>query len=206
MEISQIKLAELLAVSFLVGVAMGIINDINRIVRNIFNFKFKSNRFKGLYTFLKITEHTNKRPTKFNSIIFKVMFFVQDLVFTSLFALSIVLLNYYYNDGKMRLFSVGSLILGFITHFCTFGKITMFVLEPLTIIIKELFKRLLHLCLQPFIFIIHKAISFSKNIFLVIKKHIEIKTNLRYNIKERKRMIILSKTGFINCTELNNER
>ena len=81
----------------------------------------------------------------------------------------------------------------------------MLVSEPITVFIKELLERILHLTFIPIKSVSKATLKVISKIYYLIKKHLAKRMNIRYNIKEVKRLAFLSKIGFINYRELKNE-
>ena len=123
MEISPLTLSLLLLYSLLYGICVGIFNDINRIVRVFFGVRYTNISFQRLYTFLKIqnkedsnTEKNIKRE-KIKNIYLNILIFIQDILFFLFVASGIVLLNYYFNDGRFRIFTVLAMAFSAIVYY-----------------------------------------------------------------------------------------
>lgn len=205
MEISVLKLTELLILSFLLGAGIGVINDANRIVRVFFGVRYSSNKFKRIYSFLKISENDLDTTTKLSTVILNLVILVQDFSLTVISGVCTIFLNYYFNDGKIRLFSVLAIVFGFVIYYFTIGKLVMVISEPIMLILREAFKRILWVILFPFKMILKTFINTYHKIYELIKKYLAKRINMRYNTKEVKRLLILSKIGFINYKEFGNE-
>ncbi len=205
MEISPLKLTELFVLSFIFGGALGVLNDFNRIVRVFFGVRYSSKSFEKLYSIFNIKYENNKDTTKFGTLALNLIIIVQDIFLVITAGIGTILLNYYYNDGKIRLFSLLTLGIGFFLYYFTIGKLVMLISEPIMVIIRELVKYVVRVILLPIKYIVNLLIKSVNNIYLLIKKHLAKMMNIRYNIKEVKRLEILSKIGFINHKEFKNE-
>ena len=105
MEISPLSLSLLLMFSFLYGICIGIVNDINRIVRVFFGVRYTKINFNKLYEFYKIAKKENSDnsiSSKATNIYLNILIFIQDIFLTLFAASGIILLNYYFNDGRFR--------------------------------------------------------------------------------------------------------
>ena len=85
--------------SFLYGICIGIVNDINRIVRVFFGVRYTKINFDKLYEFLKIAKKENSDnsiSSKATNIYLNILIFIQDIFLTLFAASGIILLNYYF--------------------------------------------------------------------------------------------------------------
>lgn len=205
MEISSLKLAELLIFSFVFGLCLGFFNDFNRIIRVFFGARYSSKDYSKLYDFFKIKNKTYNETTKFTTFLFKIIIIIQDVLFSLSVGCGTVLLIYCYNDGRFRLFTPLAIILGFFLYYFSVGKLVMLVSEPIAVFIKELLERILHLTFIPIKSVSKATLKVISKLYYLIKKHLAKRMNIRYNIKEVKRLAFLSKIGFINYRELKNE-
>lgn len=175
MQISPFLLTTLTVYSFLFGVAVGIVIDFNKILRLFFISESK----------------------RHNNLILNISINIQDFCVIIIYGLGIILLNYYYNDGRIRVFSLLASLVGLIIYYLTFSKIILKILTPIVILIKKIIKKILYLITKPIVIIINAVVKLTKFMFLKIKNHIEKKRNLRYNYNEIERLIKLSKQGFL---------
>ena len=136
MELSPLLLSKLLFYSFILGIALGILNDIWRITRVFFGVRYSSERFERLYSRLKMKREYNSAENKLRQLPLNVIIFLQDLVFMIIAAVGIVFLNYYLNDGEIRLFTVISAVIGCALWYMSFGKLVIMFSEPIVMLIK----------------------------------------------------------------------
>ncbi len=194
--------------SFLYGICIGIVNDINRIVRVFFGVRYTKINFNKLYAFLKIQNEEKieqkkaARKKKTKNIYLNILIFIQDLFLALFVAAGIILLNYYFNDGRFRLFTVLAMSLSAILYYFTVGKLMMLISEPIMLIIRTSVMFLVRTVLLPIRTILGWLYSIVKNTLLKTKKHIAKVLNIRYNKREVKRLCDLSKHGFIDM--INN--
>ena len=192
MEISPLTLLVLLINSFLFGGFVGVINDINKMLRVFLCGEEDFERYKKMADFFKL-----KKGIAVNKAFLNALTFIQD-VFTLTFAtLGLILLNYYYNDGYFRFFSFLGMVGGFVIYYFTFGRLVAVVLESLAFFLRCIIVTIVRIITYPFILLI----KFIKNLIIKsvnkYKKYIEKNKNLRYNKKRREMIVELSKCGFI---------
>ena len=200
MIISPSSLFKLLCLSLVYGVVIGVLNDINKIFKIILGKRYYSVSDKKLFKILKIN-NIIKAPKAKNFIINAVAF-VQDLVLLLLFVSGIIILNYYYNDGRFRLLSIVSSAVGFLIYNLTFGKLFVYIMEPIVILICSLFKKAILIIVKPIVFAVSLICKLFYAVKEYIKKYIAKKVNLSYNIKVKNRLSQLSKTGFYDSVFL----
>ena len=201
MEISPLTLSLLLWFSFLFGICVGIVNDINRIVRVFFGVRYTKIKFDKLYVFLKIKQEEKVKPKK--NIYLNILIFIQD-IFLCLFASAgIILLNYYFNDGRFRLFTILAMLFSSTLYYLTVGKLVMLISEPIMLLIKTAVTFICRIVFLPIRLVCKWVYIMIKNTFYKTKKHIAKMMNIRYNKREEERLCNLSKHGFIDT--LNNK-
>ena len=200
MEISPLKLAELLLFSFLFGGVVGAFNDILRISRVLLGANHPS---LGICEFLKksITFNQNNAFKISKEILFNVLIFIQDFLLLIFFTLGVILLNYYYNDGKIRFFSVLAMLLGFLIYYFTLGKMVMLLSNPIVVCLRTVICFFISIIILPIKFV---GLCLKK-IYIQTKKYIEKKLNLRYNKRVVKMLLNLSNHGFLNIVNKDSK-
>ena len=108
MEISPFLLTLLLSWSFVFGVILGVINDMNRIIRVFCGVRYSEKRFGKLYELVLPVVHRPllRSENKFHKKALAVLIFFQDIIFFILAGVGIILLNYEFNEGRFRFFTV----------------------------------------------------------------------------------------------------
>jgi cell division protein FtsB len=99
-------------------------------------------------------------------------------------AIGLILINYGYNSGRFRFFTVAALAVGFLFYRLSIGRLLILLVEPLAFICKYLFLSicdLLYLPLRKFCILIYK---FVKKIFSLYIFTLENKIKKLYNIRE----------------------
>ena len=197
MEISPLTLSLLLFFSFLYGICIGIVNDTNRIIRVFFGVRYTKINFDKLYAFLKI-KNEEKSKTKTKNIYLNILIFIQDIFLCIFAAAGIILLNYYFNDGRFRLFTVVAMLFSAVLYYLSVGKLIMLISEPITLIIRTCVVFVVKIIFIPIRTVCMWVYSMINYTFLKTKKHIAKIINIRYNRREEQRLCNLSKHGFID--------
>jgi hypothetical protein len=184
MEISQITLAVMLLYSFLFGIAVGILYDVNRIARVLFGVRYTKKAYSRLYS-LRLP------VSKKNVLIGSSKGFWQSLVINLGDALCVlvatvgaILINYGYNSGRFRFFTVAALIVGFVIYRFSIGRMLILVAEPLAFICKYIFLSIcgiLALPLRKFGTLIYKFVKKISSLYIFT---LENKNKKLYNIRE----------------------
>ena len=205
MEISILKLTELLVNSFILGIILALIYDVNRIFRMFFGISYTKRKLDSRFLFSKSYNEREVKSKKLNEISVSTLIIMQDLLISALSGIGIIILNYYYNDGKIRLFSIFACTIGFVIYNLTLGKLVIIISEPIVLFVRMIIYRLARIFFLP-ISLLGKIIkSILIKISKQVKKYLAKKLNLRYNISETKRLLTLSKIGFINIKEFKYE-
>lgn len=199
MEISPFLLTLLLSWSFVFGVILGVINDTNRIIRVFCGVRYSEKRFGKLYELVLPVIHRplSRSENKFQKKALSVLIFFQDIFFFIFAGIGIIILNYEFNEGRFRFFTVFAVFIGFLLYYFTIGKIVMTVSEGIAFFIKAIFLVVFSAVFRPFIIIgrffiknLKKTGSFLKNCLANIRKKL-------YNKYRRKDMIEKSLNGFL---------
>ena len=184
MGISTLALSILLFSSFLWGSMVGIVYDVNKTVRFLLLGECTLPQEKGLAIIII-------KKALLNSLIF-----IQDLIAFLSAAVGLILLNYYYNDGDFRLFTLLAAISGFAVYRFTVGKLLMYMIKPSAIFLRNIIIRLFMLFILPIRLLLRFITEAIIKLFVKCKKHIEKNRNLRYNKMKRALLFGLSEYGF----------
>lgn len=199
MEISPFLLTLLLSWSFAFGLILGIVNDVNRIIRVFCGVKYSEKRFGRLYELVLPVVHRplSKNENKFHKKALAVLIFFQDIAFFIFAGIGIILLNYEFNEGRFRFFTVIAVILGFLLYYFTIGKIVMTVSEGIAFFVKATLLIVFCAILRPICFIgkffakkIKKITRFSNIAIAKFRKKL-------YNKYKKKDMLQKSLDGFL---------
>ena len=104
MKTEPLILFKVLLLSFGLGVALGVGNDLLGFLG-------------GVFSHIRRTPHTSKKTLQ------TVLRCLQDLLFCFTAGFVITVILFYYNDGRWRGFSIIAVILGFLLYRCSLGKL-----------------------------------------------------------------------------------
>ena len=200
MEISPILLLWLLVASVVFGILVGILNDVYRITRIFLGVKYAKGSVSRLYEndlpFLKrpLRELRNGKAQKF---FLPFVILLQDVFLFSFAAVGIVVLNYYFNDGQFRCYTVVAVFSGFLFYYFTLGKLLIFVSEYLVYFLRSTFVVFGWLLCRPICLFVGFFWKKSKNIYAKVKKTIAKKQKMVYNIDKYKSVFQEAKHGFL---------
>ena len=198
MEISPLLLAKLLLYSFFLGIATGVLYDIFRIFRVICGAAdVRIPRGKELS--LKIPT-TNRRVTARHDAD-KRGFFAHSVNFCCDFftviatCCGLLVLNYGYNDGKFRTFTVLGAFCGFLLYYFTVGKLALWVLGPVAFFVKYAFLSFFYILCYPFKFFAKIVIKNVRKIYKLCDFTLEKRRKKEYNINDKVFLLKMSKNG-----------
>lgn len=201
MEISPIKLAFLLLFSFLLGLKIGIFYDANRIIRVFCGRKYSKGTFDKLYG-LKLPfirrQVVRKNSSKLSDFAQKTIEAVGDVMCVIATTVGVLVLNYSYNSGRFRFFTVLGALAGFLVYYFTVGKLIMLISEPTVILVKYAFLSVLVIFGYPVKSFFCFALKKLKKCVFLYSFTLEKKKKKIYNIKEKKFLLELAKNGFLD--------
>ena len=200
MEISPIRLFYLLLASFVFGGLVGGLYDIHRIIRVLFGVQYTKNRPTKLFLRpLPILKRPLTEISQGNvkASVLSVVIFIQDVILFCVASLGIVILNYTFNDGQLRFYTIFVLLLGFLVYYFTIGKLVIFLSEWIVFFIRAIFSIFFCLLSRPFVLIF---VFFGKNfkkVGLNIKKALANRRKKVYNITKVKKCFQNADQGFL---------
>jgi hypothetical protein len=187
MEISPILMARMLFVVFLFGVQAGVLFDSGRALRSLFFGELRYCRKRSLYSAKtpffkrKIFAEGEKKKTQ---ILKNICIFLFDFVWVIYSFLGIMLLNYSYNNGGIRMFTVLGFAVGFVIYYFTLSKLIVVLFEFVSFLIRGAFFLIFDTVRMPFLKIHNKLVKKLKKSFENIRFHIEKKRKKVYNVPE----------------------
>lgn len=184
MEISQITLAIMLFYSFLFGIAVGVFYDLNRIVRVFFGVRYTKRAYGRLYGIRLPVSKREMVMGKSKGFLQSLVINLGDLLCVLVAAIGLILINYGYNSGRFRFFTVAALTVGFLFYRLSIGRLLILLVEPLAFICKYLFLSicdLLYLPLRKFCILIYKFVKKISSLYIFT---LENKIKKLYNIRE----------------------
>lgn len=191
MELSTILLSKLLFYSFLLGLFLGAINDVSRIIRVFLGVRYSKKSFDRFYSALRFEW---RREAKRNDVILNSVIFLQDIIFMIMAASGIVILNYYLNYGDFRFFTVISMCVGIVLWYMSLGKLIVMFSEPIVVLVKRCIY--IVVCI-PMIYVLKVVTGLYKKIYNKALKAIANSRNVRYNKIKKKYYSDLSLFGFV---------
>ncbi len=200
MEISPILLFWLFIYSVCFGGLVGVLNDLHRFSRVILGVRYTGKNMESLYKKkIPIVKRTLKplRQEKGKSIALSVVIGIQDILLFSFAGVGTVLLNYYYNDGQIRYYTIPAVFLGFLLYYFSIGKLTILIFESLWFVLRAFFAITLYLISRPVLLFVGFFWKKSKKIYANVKKTIAKKQKIVYNIDKYKMVIKEAENGFL---------
>ena len=201
MEISPLRLAFLLFCSFLLGIGVGIFYDVNRIIRVFWGCRYSVDHFDKLYSLrIPFTERTipKKSNHRFRETVQKTIVFIGDIGSVLTATIGVLVLNYSYNSGRFRFFTVIGLLVGFLLYYFTLGRLVMLISEPLVVLAKYVFLSALVIFGYPFKFFWGFAGKKLNKLVFLYSFTLENREKKMYNIEEKEFLLRLAKNGFLN--------
>ena len=186
MEISPILLAKMLLTAFLFGIQSGIAFDAGRCLRTFFFGEYKSKRLQRLYN-LKLP--ISKRPlyrekNKISSVLSFIIILLCDFLWVIYSFVGLIKINYSYNNGGVRIFTVLGLATGFAVYYFTVSRLVIFIAESLSFLLRFVFLSLFDAVLMPFLKIYNNLVKKLKKSCEKIRLRIEKKRKKVYNVSE----------------------
>lgn len=171
--------------------ALGVLMDIHRLIRVCFGVRYSHQSMDALYAKpLPIVHRPLRRttPTPSKQIFLNMLIFIQDIVLLIVSGIGVVLLNYYYNQGRFRIYTVLAVLLGFLVYYFTVGKLVIFCSEGIVFAFRSILMVIFVLFSRPIVIFV---VFFGKN----AKK---LNENIRNALaKKRKRVYNKHKESFI---------
>lgn len=187
MEISPIVLLKMLLAAFLFGAQAGVVFDVGRAVRAGFFCEPKSKRIAKLYNVRipLIRESLRRRKKKKRNRFFaNALTFFFDAFFVFYSGYGLVKINYEYNDGDFRFFTVLAFCVGFLAYYFTLSRIIIFFLEALTLGIKYILSVFFAFFGKPFSIIYNYLVKKLEKLYEKFRIRLEKKRKKVYNICE----------------------
>ena len=192
MEISQITLAIMLFYSFLFGIAVGVFYDLNRIVRVFFGVRYTKRAYGRLYGIRLPISKREIVMGKSKGFLQSLVINLGDLLCVLVATIGLILINYGYNSGRFRFFTVAALIVGFLLYRFGIGRLVILITEPVAFICKYVFLSICDLLFSPlrkFCILIYKFVKKISSLYIFT---LENKIKKLYNIREK---VFLSEGG-----------
>ena len=186
MEISPYLLAKMLFVAFFFGIQVGVIFDVGRLLRVIFWGEVKNKKIKGLHI---VKMPFSKRKIsgvngKTQAFLKYGFIFLYDFFWMLYSFIALMKINYSYNDGGMRFFTVAGVITGFAVYYFTFSRVVIFLGELVSCAVRYTFFAIFDAVSLPFLKIYNNLVKKIKKSYEKFRIYIEKKSKKVYNVCE----------------------
>ena len=186
MEISPILMAKMLFIAFLFGIQSGVAFDVGRTFRALFFGDIKNEKIKKMQAVKlpfsgRALCKKEKRATRYikNTVIF---FF--DFFWVIYLCIGLMNINYSYNNGGIRIFTIFGVLGGFCIYYFTVSKIVFFIMELLSFSLRFCFFMLFDTVSFPFFKIYNNLVKKIKKRCEKMRLDIEKKRKKVYNVSE----------------------
>lgn len=184
MEINPFLLAKMLFVAFLFGIQSGIVFDLCRALRCVILGEPRSKKIKKLFDIKRPFQDCTVGGKNKGFILKNVFIFVSDFLWAIYSFCGVVLINYSYNNGGIRAFSVLGAVLGFALYYFTVSKIVIFLTEFLAFLVRFTFFAVFGVLGFPFLKIYNNLVKKVKKRCENIRFRLEKKPEKVYNVFE----------------------
>lgn len=184
METSQITLAIMLLYSFLFGIAVGVFYDANRVVRVLFGVRYTKKAYERLYGLRLPISKRRVNIGKSNGFLQSLVINLGDFACVLAAAVGVLLINYGYNSGRFRFFTLAATALGFVIYRLSAGRLVIFLAEPLAFLCKYLLLAICDILGFPLMKILAILSKFVKKFFSLFIFTLANKIKKLYNIRE----------------------
>ena len=186
MEISPIVMAKMLLVAFLFGIQSGVLFDAGRVLRAFFFGDVKSEKVKKLYgaklPFSKRQlKSKEKKATRFLK---NILIFICDFLWVIYTCFCLIKINYAYNDGGIRFFTVIGMSAGFFAYYFTISRAIIFLMEMISFAIRYTFFAIFDAVSVPFLKLYNNLVKKSKKIREKMRLRLEKRNKKVYNVCE----------------------
>ena len=167
----------------MLGAAVGALNDFNRVIRMLLGYSYGEHRFDKVF---KVRLPLSRRPVGApRDAVIKplgnVVVFFQDVFLLLTAGVGVSLLNYYFNNGRARLYTPAAVIVGFLFYYFTVGKLVVYFSDIIVFFTKVIVLSFLELLYFPLSFLTGIFYGFVKKIYTNLYKALEKKRKMVYN-------------------------
>lgn len=201
MEISPLLLLWLLLASAVFGMAVGAVMDVNRLIRVCFGVRYSEKTFEKLYAKpLPIIRRPLKpqKQTRPKQVLLPILMFAQDIFLFVFAAVGTVILNYYFNQGRFRLYTVAAVAVGFVIYYFTIGRLVMLLSEGIVFLIRSVWTIFFVLISRPICVFVEFFRKNAKKMNENLQNAIAKKRKRVYNKRKQMRMMQEAEKGFLH--------
>lgn len=185
MEISPILMAKMMFFAFAFGICSGIVFDALRALRMLFSNRPRSGRLYRLCDAkLPFSKRKICRDSRVRKIFFSLTVFLSDIFFVLFAFLGIILINYFYNDGGVRGFTVFAGVVGFAVYYFTLSRLLLLVLECIVFVGRYFLEVFFDVFYPLFLNIYNNLVKNIEKIREKFRFRIEKKSEKVYNVCE----------------------
>ncbi len=191
--------------SFLFGAVVGILNDVFRLSRVMLGVRYSGKSFDRLYT---LSLPILKRPLgeirggKAKQGLLQAVMLLEDMALFAFAAGGTVVLNYYFNNGRFRFYTVVALVLGFVLYYFTVGKLVALLSEMIVFFLRAILGVLFASIFRPIAIFFVFLEKIIKKLGINIEKTIANRRKRVYNKSKVKRTMECSREGFLDPSVL----
>lgn len=204
MEISPIKIFYMTVASLGFGMLMGMFNDLNRFMRMLLGEEYGNRRPKFLsYIRLPLSRRSMEEAHmgRMGDKILNVVILVQDVFLFAVSGVGVAILNYYFNNGRARIYTPFAVIFGFAIYYFTFGNIALRFLYIIAYIVKFIILSIFETFYYIIGFFANIFGFFVKKLYTNLCKTIAKKQKKVYNNNKEKYVMNNASLGFVNITK-----
>lgn len=172
MEISPYSLFLMLVYSFLLGLGLGLLYDVFRIVRVMTGRLeiYDSTPARGKRETIRLPMPplvrdifgrrvlpiglAQKGNGKIHKILMGIWLFFEDILFFTIAGTAVALLMYYTNDGQFRLMALAVAAFGFVTYYLTLGKLVLAFSQAVSFFVRSALTYCIFVSLTPVAYIL----------------------------------------------------
>ena len=130
-----------------------------------------------------------------------VLTFFQDVVFFTLFGAGIAIINYYYNNGRFRIYAPVAAFLGFIVYYFSLGHVSRKLRRSIAYIIRRAFFMFFSLLFKPVLYFFTLIGESVKKSCININKALAKRQKLLYNKSKERQILKRATEGFVEPFE-----
>ena len=204
MEISPMRIFWMLVFSLGFGAVCGVLNDVNRLVRVLFGVRYRKDSLKGLYKIkLPIVGRSLSeiKESRLKRLLLPVIIFVQDVFLFLFFSVGVVMINYYFNDGRVRIYTPIVAICGFLIYYFTLGRLVLYFSEALAFALRGIFFVFLSIFYRPIRFFVDFLVKIIKKMYKKLYKAIAKRQKMVYNNNSERIVMKKAACGFVEITK-----
>ena len=107
------------------------------------------------------------------------------------------MLNYCFNDGQLRIYTIFATLFGFLFYYFTVGRVTPLLFEGVLFFIRSFLAIAFWILSRPVVLLVGFLVIKIKNIYAKLEKTIAKKQKMVYNIDKFKRSLQDASHGFL---------